>query len=419
MSTLAQPDLPYAVDSEPRFAPGAAARAPAPAAAAKKPKAKLVLGGLIVAALVGFGGSTIAGLGKESTDDAFVEGHVSNVAPRVVGLVKKVLVADNAQVAAGDVLVELDDRDFLVKVASAKADLAAARAAARSAETQLALTRKSTESNLVVAKGGVTQASAMTQTTQATVDQAQADLVAAESRQKLAQTEMARSERLIKEGVISSAELDIRRSTIEQADAALAQARARLGSAQANIANAFGNHEAARGKLIAADTADDQLAAATAQVELTKARVDQAQAALDQAELNLSYTKVKAEAAGIVSRRTVEQGQQVSPDRPLLAIVPLDGTWIVANFKEDQIAKMKTGQSVDVEIDTFGRKKIEGKIDSLSAGTGSRFSLLPPDNASGNFTKVVQRVPVLIRLEAHPDLTLRPGMSASVTVNTR
>ena len=415
MSTLAQPDLPYAIDSE----PVSAARAPVAVAAVKKPKAKLVLGGLIAAALVGFGGTTIAGLGKETTDDAFVEGHVSNVAPRVVGLVKKVLVADNAQVAAGDVLVELDDRDFLVKVASAKADLAAARAAARSAETLLALTRKNAESNLVVAKGGVTQASAMTNTTQATVAQSQADVIAAESRRKLAQTEMDRSERLIKQGVISAAELDIRRSTIEQADAALVQARARLGQAQANIANAFGTNEAARGKLIAADTAQEQIEAATAQVELTKARGDQAQAALDQAELNLSYTKVKAESAGVVSRRTVEVGQQVSPDRPLLAVVPLDGTWVVANFKEDQIAKMKMGQKVEVEIDTFGRKKIEGTIDSLAAGTGSRFTLLPPDNASGNFTKVVQRVPVLVRLEGHPDLTLRPGMSASVTVNTR
>lgn len=412
MSTLAQPELPYAIDSAP-------ASAPAAAPAAKKPKAKLVLGGLVIAATLGFGATTAMGLGKESTDDAFVEGHVANVAPRVTGLVKKVLVVDNQQVAAGDVLVELDDRDYLVKVAATKADLAAAKAQLRTAETQLALTQKNVESNLVVAKGGVTQASAATSTSRLTVDQAHADLAAAESKHKLATTELARSERLVKQGVISDAEADTRRSTLEQADALLAQARARVSSAEASIANAAGGSETARGRLIAAQTGEEQVEAASAQADLAKARVDQAQAALDQAELNLSYTKVRAESAGMISRRTVELGQAVSPDRPLLAIVPLDGTWIVANFKEDQIARMKAGQPVKIEIDTFGRQELHGTVDSLAAGTGSRFSLLPPDNASGNFTKVVQRVPVLVKIDAHQDLVLRPGMSASVTVNTK
>lgn len=411
MSTLAQPELPYAIDSAPASAPVAPA--------AKKPKAKLVLGGLVIAAVLGFGATTVMGLGKESTDDAFVEGHVANVAPRVTGLVKKVLVVDNQQVAAGDVLVELDDRDYLVKVAATKADLAAAKAQLRTAETQLALTQKNVESNLVVAKGGVTQASAATSTSRLTVDQAHADLTAAESKQKLATSELARSERLVKQGVISDAEADTRRSTLEQADALLAQARARVSSAEASIANAAGGSETARGRLIAAQTGQEQVESASAQADLAKARVDQAQAALDQAELNLSYTKVRAESAGMISRRTVELGQAVSPDRPLLAIVPLEGTWIVANFKEDQIARMKSGQPVKIEIDTFGRHELHGTVDSLAAGTGSRFSLLPPDNASGNFTKVVQRVPVLVKIDAHQDLVLRPGMSANVTVNTK
>jgi len=146
--------------------------------------------------------------------------------------------------------------------------------------------------------------------------------------------------------------------------------------------------------------------------------VAQAQAALEQAELNLSHTKVLAGVSGVVSRRSVEVGQMASPERPLMALVPLDDTWVVANFKEDQIAAMHPGQTARVHIDTYGQE-LTGHVESLASGTGSRFSLLPPDNASGNFTKVVQRVPVLIRLDAHPELTLRPGMSATATVVTK
>ncbi|MFO0661557.1 MAG: HlyD family secretion protein [Polyangiaceae bacterium] len=145
----------------------------------------------------------------------------------------------------------------------------------------------------------------------------------------------------------------------------------------------------------------------------------QAEASLAQAQLAFDYTRVVADVAGTVARRTVEPGQLVSPDRPLLAIVPLDDTWIVANFKEDQLHKMHEGQRVDITVDTFEGEKFAGTVDSLAAGTGARFSLLPPDNASGNFTKVVQRVPVLIRLEAHPSVQLRPGMSAAVTVHVK
>jgi membrane fusion protein, multidrug efflux system len=145
----------------------------------------------------------------------------------------------------------------------------------------------------------------------------------------------------------------------------------------------------------------------------------QAQAALEQAELNVSYTQIKAEVAGVVSRRSVELGQMASPEKPLLAIVPLDDTWVVANFKEDQIARMKPGQLAEVEVDAFDGEKLKGHIDSLAGGTGARFSLLPPDNASGNFTKVVQRVPVLIRIDGISELALRPGLSAKVTVVTK
>jgi membrane fusion protein (multidrug efflux system) len=152
-------------------------------------------------------------------------------------------------------------------------------------------------------------------------------------------------------------------------------------------------------------------------VKVAEARLLQARAAQRLAELNLSYATIRAPSSGVVARRTVEVGQMVSPERPLLAVVPLDDVWVVANFKEDQVAQMRPGQSARVHVDAFGRD-VDAHVDSLAAGTGSRFALLPPDNASGNFIKVVQRVPVLLRFDGDPGVELRPGLSCSVTVRT-
>lgn len=391
----------------------------APEQAQKPSRAKVILPVLIAAAL-GTGAIVYAmGRGKESTDDAQVEGRVSSVSARVSGQVKHVLVKDNQPVQVGDVLVELDDRDLAVRVSAAKADLAAARATLRAAETQLAVTQKTVDSSLVVAKGGITQAAALDSTTRAAIDQARADIAVAESRRTLAKLDLDRADKLLADHTVAQADYDMRKANFDQADAALSQAKARLAGAQAGITNTAGTLETARGRLISAQAGPEQVEAAQAQVELCRARVDQAQAALDQATLNLSYTQIKAETSGVVARRTVEQGQLVSPDRPLLAIVPLDDTWVVANFKEDQLEEMKPGQTAKVSIDSFPGHAFTGRVDSLAAGTGARFSLLPPDNASGNFTKVVQRVPVLVRLDDHTGLQLRPGMSASVTITTK
>ncbi|MEY2934843.1 MAG: hypothetical protein RL033_5592 [Pseudomonadota bacterium] len=371
-------------------------------------------------ALVGVSVGTGAywlGRGKQTTNDAQVEGHVASVAARVSGQVQEVLVGDNQQVQAGDVLVVLDDRDLAARAAAARADLAATQAQARAAQTQLAVTEKSSHSNLLIARGGLAQAASVEGTTQAGIERARADVDAAESRRRLAEIELGRTQRLVESGAISQSELDVKRAAAEQASAAVEQARAQYQSAQANIDNSSGTVTSARGRLIAAEAGPAQVEAAQAQLELSQARVAQAQAALEQAELNLSYTRVRAGISGVVARRSVEVGQLTSPERPLMALVPLDDTWVVANFKEDQIAAMHPGQSARVHIDTYDRELV-GHIDSLASGTGSRFSLLPPDNASGNFTKVVQRVPVLIRLDPHPELTLRPGMSATATVQT-
>ena len=321
----------------------------------KVSRAKIVLPVLVAVAVIAGGALWARGRGKEVTDDAQVEGHVVNVAPRVSGQVKKVLVKDNQLVKAGDVLVEIDDRDYQVRLAAARADLAAARAQLHAARTQASVTEKSVDSNLVVARGGISQAAALDGTTRATIDQAQADVKAADSRRDLARIELDRSARLLADHAIPQADFDTKKALFDQADASVAQARARLASAQANLGNSSGTIESARGRLLSAQTGPEQVDAARAQVELAEARVDQAQTALDQANLNVSYTQIKADADGVVARRTVEQGQLVSPDRPLMAIVAPDDTWIIANFKEDQLAEMKPGQAAKVTIEARER----------------------------------------------------------------
>jgi membrane fusion protein (multidrug efflux system) len=383
-------------------------------------RTKVVLPVLIAVFSIGGTGFYLAGVGKESTDDAFIEGHVVNVASRIAGLVERVMVKDNQVVTPGTVLVELDDRDAKVRQQAASADLESAKANLAAAEAQMAFTSQNIEATLRQAKGGVSQASALSGTSRASIDQTKADVVAAQSRESLASLELNRSKKLFSDGSIGRAELDARESAHTQAVAALEQARARVASAQAGLTNAAGTVESARGRLIAANTGPQQVEIARAQVGIATARVAQAQAAFEQASLNLSYTKIVASTRGVVSRRTVEPGQMVDPSRPLLSITDLDDVWVVANFKEDQLADMREGQTAVIRVDTYGRRELGAHVESFAGGTGSRFALLPPDNASGNFTKVVQRVPVLLRLSDKPTgMALRPGMSALVTVKTK
>lgn len=389
-------------------------------AEAKKPsRARTVFIALVGVVAVGIGTTYVLTHGRESTDDAQVEGRVLNVSPRVQGQVARVLVADNQVVEEGQPIIELDPTDFQVRVDAAKADLAAAQAQRDNAQAGLDLTERTASANLRQAKGGLAQAASGVNTSAAAVTQAQADIDSASVRVKLAQTELNRVKNLASTGSLSQAALDQAQAEYDQANAALAQAKARLTSSQANTVGSSGGVVLAQGRLAAADTLSQQVDVARANLALMDARVKQSEAALRTAELNLSYTTIKAPRKGQVARRTVEVGQTVDPSRPLLAIVPLDDTWIVANYKEDQLADMKPGQPADVQIDSFGRRHFHGHVDSIAGGTGSRFSLLPPDNASGNFIKVVQRVPVLIRLDGDPGVVLRPGMSSNVTVDTR
>ena len=384
----------------------------------KRRRAPLVFVGLLVAAAAVATYIYVSRLGREKTDDAQVEAHVSSVAARTAGQVKRVLVVDNQEVKVGDALVELDDRDQQAKLASARADRSSASAQLRLAQTQLALTEKTARANLTVAQGAIAQAAAVTGSTAAQIDQARADVAAAESRKQLTKVDRERAERLLATGAVTRSELDARVSADTQADASLAQAQARLASALANRSNSSGTEVSARGRLLAAETVDEQVESARAQVALAEARVAQVQAALDRAALELEYTRVRAEIAGTISKRAVEPGQMVSPDRALMAIVDLSDTWVVANLKETQLADIKPGQPVEVEIDSFSGT-LDGRVDSIAAGTGARFSLLPPENATGNFIKVTQRVPVKIKIDDRRGRLLRPGMSAEVIIHTR
>ncbi|MFT3697210.1 MAG: HlyD family secretion protein [Kofleriaceae bacterium] len=387
--------------------------------ATKRRRTPLLLAGLAAVAGLVAGVWWLTHRGRENTDDAQVEGRVIAVSPRVTGQAIHVKVLDNQHVEAGDVLVELDPADYAAKVDGAKADLAAAKAAARAARATLDLTKRTAPASIVQAQGNVTAASSTTTAARATLEQRRAAVTAAEARRTLAKIELDRTAKLTDARAIPIADLDQRKAAFDTSEADVAAAQADLRAATATIDSAAGQIQAAQGRLSAAQTEAQQVESAEAAVALADARVEQTTAALKTAELNLSYTTIRAAHRGTISRRSVEEGQFVDPSRPVLAIVPEDDVWIVANFKEDQLGEMAVGNPATIELDTFSGTKLHGHVESIAGGTGARFALLPPDNATGNFVKVVQRVPVLIRLDAKPTISLRPGMSADVTVDTR
>ena len=385
----------------------------------RRKRTPVLIAGLGAAAVLVSATWYLLHLGRESTDDAQVEGRVMTVSARVPGQVLRVRVDDNQVVEAGDVLVELDPADYAAKLDAARADLAAARAAADGARSALALTEKAAPANLVQAQGGLIAASFSLTSAEAEIEQARSELAAADSRQSLAELNLKRARALVESNVLPAADLDQRQTEFDAANAQYQRERARLAAALAGRAGSGGGLVLAKGRLSAAQTAAEQVASARAALALVEAKALQAEAALKLAELNLSYATVRAPRRGVVSRRSVEQGQTVGPERSLLAIVPLDDVWVVANFKEDQLAEMRAGQRTTVRLDTYGRREFHGHVESIAGATGARFALLPPDNATGNFVKVVQRVPVLIRLDGSAGVELRPGMSADVTVRTR
>ncbi len=401
----------------PEAAVSADAEAAPPAGPAKpRSKARFVFLGLVATAAVGAGAYVMLTRGQESTDDAQVEGHVVNVAARVAGQVAEVQVTDNQLVHEGDVLVRLDTADLDARLAAARAEAEAARATRESAERQLALAEATVESASQQARGGLTSARAGLHNAAASIRSSEAAVEATRARFELAEAELERARRLFADHRIPQADLDARQASFDQAEATLAQAEAALTAAETGRATWMGQIDTAQGRVVQAEAGPEQIAVARAAVAQARARLSQAEAAERLAGLQVEWATVRAPITGYVSRRTVEPGSMVSPERAMLAIVGSEELWVVANYKEDQIAEMRPGQPVTIEVDAFGGAEIGGHVESLAGATGARFSLLPPDNASGNFTKVVQRVPVRIAIDDADGLRLVPGLSVETTV---
>jgi membrane fusion protein (multidrug efflux system) len=332
------------------------------------------------------------------------------------------------------VLIELDPRDYQVAVDKARAELADAEANALAAQSSVPITSTTAASNVTTARGGIAQAQSGITAAEKEVDAARARIVSAQARLREAEANAARAARdverlrgLLAKDEISQQQFDTMAASAEALKAAVDSARSQVAEAEAGLrvaesklAQARAGEQQAHAELQTAQTGPSQIAATKARASSAEARVMQARANLAQAELNLQYTTLKAPARGIISKKGVNVGQVVQAGQPLLALVQIDDVWITANFKETQLREMRPGQRAVISVDAYGRE-FKGKVDSISGATGARFSLLPPENATGNFVKVVQRVPVKIVLEPgqDPEHQLRPGMSVTATVYIR
>jgi membrane fusion protein, multidrug efflux system len=371
--------------------------------------------------------------GRVSTDDAQIDGHITQVSARVGGMVTKVNVKENQYVEAGTVLVELDPRDYQVAVDRARAELADAEANASGAATGIPLTQVSTESNVRTATGGVEEAQAGVAVADRQVEAARAQLVAAQARQRekeatavKAAKDVERLKGLAAKEEIAQQQYDAAISSSESARASADAARSNVSAAEVAISVAEqrarqtrGTAAQAQAALHASKTGPEQLRVTKARADVANARVQQMTAALAQAELNLQRTKITAPSGGVVSRKTVEPGQVIQAGQPLFALVSLGDVWVTANYKETQLKRVQAGQRATIAVDGLDRV-FDGHVDSIAAATGAKFSLLPPENATGNYVKVVQRVPVKIVFEPgqDPDHRLRPGMSVTPTIDT-
>ncbi len=391
-----------------------------------------LIAGVVLIMIAGAGVWVWATAGRESTDDAQADARVTQIASRVSGTIAKVAVGDNELVEAGTVLVELDPRDYQVALDKARAELADAEAAAVAAQSSVPITQTTAASNLTTARGGITQAESAISATEKEVEAARARLVSAQARLREAEANAAKAARdverlrgLLAKDEISRQQFDTTTAAAEAQTAAADTARSQIAEAEAGIrvaesrlAQTRAGAQQAHAELATAQTGPSQIAATRARALSAEARVAQAKATLAQAELTLQYTAIKAPVRGIVSKKAVNAGQVVQAGQPLLALVQIGDVWVTANFKETQLKDMRAGQRASVDVDAFGGRALTGKVDSIAGATGAKFSLLPPENATGNFVKVVQRVPVKIVLDPDQDADhrLRPGMSVTATV---
>jgi membrane fusion protein (multidrug efflux system) len=373
--------------------------------------------------------------GRESTDDAQVDGHIAPVSAKISGNVIEVLVDDNQPVKAGQVLVRIDPRDYQARVDQARAALALAEAQANSAQIGVPWTRELTQSGNSSASAQLASAEAdharaklaYEQANSADLSYARAKVAKSQASYDLAKADLERMRPLIAKAEISQQQFDGYSAASRVAESELQAEQERLAQAEKNV-------EITKAALLAAQARVEQAHAGVSQAQANfkqvpmrsadaasaDASVAQARANVEAAELQLGYTTILAPIDGMVTRKSVEVGQVVQPGQGLLVLVPLKDVWVTANFKETQLATVRPGQKAEVKVDMYG-KTFTGRVDSIAGATGSRLSLLPPENATGNFVKVVQRIPVKIVLDPVPPekAILRPGMNVDVTILTR
>ena len=392
----------------------------------------IVGGAVLLAAIAGL---FLYYLNRESTDDAQVDGHITPIASKIYGKVANVLVDDNQAVKAGQLLVKIDARDYQSAVDQAKAAVDLAESEARSAGVDVPRTAENVASGTSSADAQLLGAQADVAKAQATYDQAltadlsfaQANVEKSKANAALAQADLARYKPLVEKDEISKQQYDAAKANADASASALKADQEKLAQAQRNVEVVKAQLDAAKAHVLDARAAVDsahantkQVGMRTADAQAKVAKVAQARASLDAAQLNLSYTEVVAPVDGVATHKQVEPGQIVQAGQGLLVVVPLQDVWVTANFKETQLKYMKAGQKAEVKVDTYG-KTFSGHVDSIAGATGGVLSLLPPENATGNYVKVVQRIPVKIVLDRDSvgSYVLRPGMNVDATVITK
>jgi membrane fusion protein (multidrug efflux system) len=378
----------------------------------------VVIAVIAVAALAFWWHSTF----YEDTDDAQVSGHLIQISSRIQGQVHKVDVEENQVVKAGDLIAELDPRDYEVAVENAKAALASAQANAAALGVAVPLLTVNTGSNLTSAGAQLSGSHSQVQQSQGQLQAAQARVTQAQANNAKAQADLERYKPLVEKDVISKQQFDAAVAAAASAAAAVQDAQASAAAAADGVRVARQQEAAAEASLKYAQTGPQQVAEQNAKARQAQAQVQQAQAQLDQAQLNLSYTKIVAPEDGIITRKSVEVNQNVASGQNLLTLVSLQDIWVTANFKETQLKHMDRQQTVEISVDATG-KTYHGKITEVGGATGSVLSLFPPENATGNYVKVVQRVPVRIDFtDLHnedPNHQLRPGLSVEPKVRVK
>lgn len=361
----------------------------------------------------------------ESTDDAQVDGHIYSISARVGGRVEKVFVENGQFVKAGNPLVQIDRQDYQLALDRAEADYRDAEANAEAAQLGVPITKVGSQTQIVGASADIQSAEAGVALAQASEKAAQAQLAEAKANAHKLNADVERNRQLSQARVIAQQQFDDTLAAAEAANASVSARQAALAVAHEQVRQAEARRSQSKANLANARETSKQVLITQARFASAQAQSLRAKVALEQAKLNLQYTTVVAPADGVVGKRSVQVGQNIQPNEDLLAIVPTHEIWVTANFKETQLTNMRPGQPVSMKLDTYGGNEWRGRVTSIGGATGAKYSVLPPENATGNYVKVVQRVPVRIdlddlgKVDFNFDGLLRPGMSVVPRVRVR